>query len=145
MEEFDAGLSQCIQAEYYRFEPYLRQAIQFLVLTHDPLSLKSDSEMLAGEDKSMKEFWISFYNTTKVTLLVFVNFRLRKIRTEMIGSLVTIRGTATRTSEVRPELLYGTFLYSYLLPISEITLISIQSEIFSIITHWIMTSSWLFL
>ena len=27
----------------------------------------------------------------------------------MIGQLVNIRGTVTRTSEVRPELLFGTF------------------------------------
>lgn len=35
--------------------------------------------------------------------------RLRRIRTENIGQLLSIRGTVTRTSEVRPELLFGTF------------------------------------
>ena len=36
-------------------------------------------------------------------------FRLREMRTDSIGKLVSITGTVTRTSEVRPELLFGTF------------------------------------
>ena len=35
---------------------------------------------------------------------------MRELKTGTIGSLVTICGTVTRTSEVRPELLYGRFL-----------------------------------
>ncbi|WP_455409866.1 hypothetical protein [Lacticaseibacillus paracasei] len=34
---------------------------------------------------------------------------IRDLRTHKIGRLVSISGTVTRTSEVRPELLYGTF------------------------------------
>lgn len=34
---------------------------------------------------------------------------MRKIRTENVGQLISIKGTVTRTSEVRPELLFGTF------------------------------------
>lgn len=34
---------------------------------------------------------------------------MRKIRTEDIGQMTTIRGIVTRTSQVRPELLFGTF------------------------------------
>jgi len=35
--------------------------------------------------------------------------RVRELKSDLIGQLVTITGTVTRTSEVRPELLYGTF------------------------------------
>jgi len=35
--------------------------------------------------------------------------RLREIKTERLGKLCAFSGTVTRTSEVRPELLYGTF------------------------------------
>lgn len=36
--------------------------------------------------------------------------RLRELRTAVVGKLLTISGTVTRTSEVRPELLDGHFL-----------------------------------
>ena len=35
--------------------------------------------------------------------------RIRQLRTDKIGSLIAVSGTVTRTSEVRPELLYGAF------------------------------------
>jgi DNA replication licensing factor MCM6 len=35
--------------------------------------------------------------------------RIRELKTRQIGNLVTISGTVTRTSEVRPELIYGRF------------------------------------
>lgn len=35
--------------------------------------------------------------------------RLRELTTAEIGKLVSVTGVVTRTSEVRPELLYGTF------------------------------------
>lgn len=37
-------------------------------------------------------------------------YGIRTLRTDMLGKLVTISGTVTRTSEVKPELLVGTFL-----------------------------------
>ena len=35
--------------------------------------------------------------------------RIRDLKTKKIGQLLTIIGTVTRTSEVRPELVSGTF------------------------------------
>lgn len=35
--------------------------------------------------------------------------RIRELKTNKIGRLCSIRGTVTRTSEVRPELVFGTF------------------------------------
>jgi MCM OB domain len=35
--------------------------------------------------------------------------RIRALRTDVVGRLLAITGTVTRTSEVRPELLYGSF------------------------------------
>lgn len=37
------------------------------------------------------------------------NYRLRELTTAEIGKLVSVTGVVTRTSEVRPELLQGTF------------------------------------
>lgn len=37
-------------------------------------------------------------------------FRLRHLRTDQIGKLITVSGTVTRTSDVKPELFLGTFI-----------------------------------
>ena len=50
-----------------------------------------------------KIFAIAFYNMPLVS-------RVRQLRTEQIGKLVSISGTVTRTSEVRPELHLATFI-----------------------------------
>lgn len=76
-----------------------------------------------------KEFYVSFYkmkmvhkcvSSAPVTIL-FTRLahpptppspplaRVRELRSKEVGRLVAISGTVTRTSEVRPELLYGTF------------------------------------
>ncbi|KAJ6233427.1 intein-containing DNA replication licensing factor mcm6 precursor [Anaeramoeba flamelloides] len=93
--EFSSELAEAIQTEFYRFEPFLRSAIQEFMLEIDPKYTKEKSGKL-------KEFWVSFYN------LPFVH-KIRDLKTDKIGQLVSIRGTITRTSDVRPELIAGTF------------------------------------
>ena len=51
----------------------------------------------------MREFHVAFYNLPLTS-------GIRDLRTERIGQLVAISGTVTRTSEVRPELVYGSFV-----------------------------------
>jgi DNA replication licensing factor MCM6 len=41
---------------------------------------------------------------------VLICLRLRNLKTNKIGKLTAVCGTVTRTSEVRPELLFGTFM-----------------------------------
>lgn len=41
--------------------------------------------------------------------LCSMSYRLRELATSEIGRLVSVTGVVTRTSEVRPELLQGTF------------------------------------
>lgn len=53
--------------------------------------------------KGQREFFVAFYNLTRVE-------RIRSMRTEKIGQLISISGTVTRSTEVRPELLYGCFM-----------------------------------
>jgi DNA replication licensing factor MCM6 len=50
-----------------------------------------------------KIFTLAFYNLPLVS-------RVRQLRTSSIGSLLSISGTVTRTSEVRPELSMATFI-----------------------------------
>lgn len=49
------------------------------------------------------EFFVAFYNLSSVE-------KIRMVRTGKIGRLMSISGTVTRTSEVRPELFYGHFI-----------------------------------
>ena len=116
VKERDWELADAIELEYYRFEPYLRHSLQ------DVLSEMNQSYVY-DIDKGQREFFISFYNLAHVD-------RIRAMTTEKIGKLMSISGTVTRTSEVRPELLYGSFMcrkcstmhlfveqqYSYTLP-----------------------------
>lgn len=60
------------------------------------------SRTSGSQEQSERVFQISFYNLPTV-------HRIRDIRSERIGSLLSISGTVTRTSEVRPELFKGSF------------------------------------
>ena len=55
---------------------------------------------------SFRELFVSFYNFPRVD-------RIRAMSTEKIGRLISISGTVTRSSEVRPELLFGFFICKF--------------------------------
>lgn len=93
---FDDVLANAIAENFYRFEPALRAAMQNFVLSHIP------SYARLPNSNQPRDFWVSLYG------LGVVN-RLRELTTEKIGQLLSISGTVTRTSEVRPELFIGTF------------------------------------
>ncbi|RZC67620.1 hypothetical protein C5167_011307 [Papaver somniferum] len=87
-------LQTAISEEYLRFEPYLKNSCKRFVMEQRPTFI--------GDDNPNKDINIAFYN---IPLLK----RLRELSTVEIGKLVSITGVVTRTSEVRPELLQGTF------------------------------------
>ncbi|XP_010441847.1 PREDICTED: DNA replication licensing factor MCM6 [Camelina sativa] len=91
---FNDALQKAIADEYLRFEPYLRNACKRFVIEMNPSFI--------SDDTPNKDINVSFYN------LPFTK-RLRELTTAEIGKLVSVTGVVTRTSEVRPELLYGTF------------------------------------
>jgi DNA replication licensing factor MCM6 len=101
----DDVLADAIQKQYYRFLPYLRRALQNLVAEYEPEYLKVNPTAAATDSANLqsREFSIAFYHLPLVS-------RIRDLRTDKIGTLMSISGTVTRTSEVRPELLYGTFI-----------------------------------
>ncbi|KAL0399667.1 UNVERIFIED_CONTAM: DNA replication licensing factor MCM6 [Sesamum radiatum] len=55
-----------------------------------------------ADDNPNKDINVAFYNLPLIK-------RLRELTTTEIGKLVSVSGVVTRTSEVRPELLQGTF------------------------------------
>ncbi|XP_074268924.1 DNA replication licensing factor MCM6 [Silene latifolia] len=92
--QFNDALQRAISDEYLRFEPYLRNACKRFVNEQKP--------KVVADDNPNKDINVAFYNIPLVK-------RLRELATAEIGRLVSVTGVVTRTSEVRPELLQGTF------------------------------------
>lgn len=92
----DHELAEAIELEYYRFETYLRHALQDVIAI-------DNQHYIFDVDKGQREFFVSFYNLPCVE-------KIRGMSTDKIGRLISISGTVTRSSEVRPELFYGAFM-----------------------------------
>jgi DNA replication licensing factor MCM6 len=76
--------------EYHRYEPFLRRAAgQFMTDL--------------GHQFSKERFiQIGLYNLATIN-------NIRELKTGNLGRLMSIHGTVTRTTEVKPELMNGTF------------------------------------
>lgn len=96
MMRFNADLV-VVGEEFFRFEPYLRKTVEEFVMKHMKQENSQPVEMTG------RNYWLSVHNLPSVR-------KLRDLRSEQIGELSSISGTVTRTSEVRPELLLGTFI-----------------------------------
>jgi DNA replication licensing factor MCM6 len=100
----DDVLAQAIQTKYYRFMPYLKRAVRNLVAQYSPEYLQENPSARSDQTGSQaKDFSVAFYRLPLVS-------GIRDLKTERIGTLMSVSGTVTRTSEVRPELLYGRFI-----------------------------------
>lgn len=120
-------LAQGVAEHYHRFLPFMTRALHRTIAKHEPRyfrehrqpdssSTRADSSVGANatsqatstsnqttNQQTDKRFTLAFYNLPVIS-------RIRQLRTEEIGKLVSISGTVTRTSEVRPELHMGTFI-----------------------------------
>lgn len=113
--EREEVLARAIQDQYYRFLPYLRRALQNLIRKYDPTylytsatfstagSASSGTGSTSGSSLQTREFQVAFYNLP-------ITSGIRDLRMKRIGQLISISGTVTRTSEVRPELVAGSFV-----------------------------------
>lgn len=111
-------IAKVIVESYGRFAPYLRRSLQALVRKYDPTYLYvaaaggsstagqggrgSSSSGSAGSNLATRDFHLAFYNLPVVS-------SIRDLKMGSLGTLVSISGTVTRTSEVRPELVWGAF------------------------------------
>ncbi|KAK4056262.1 MCM DNA helicase complex subunit mcm6 [Microbotryomycetes sp. JL221] len=97
-------LAKAVTDQYYRFLPYMRRALQNLVKKYAPnyLYANSHTSSTTAAGAKLRSFSLAFYNMPLVE-------GIRDMRTDKIGKLACISGTVTRTSEVRPELIFGTF------------------------------------
>ncbi|KAA8499259.1 DNA replication licensing factor mcm6 [Porphyridium purpureum] len=94
--DFDSELAESMETQFYRFEPALRNVVFKFIERHLP-------DEARGADGAERPFWISVFNLP-------VTNRLRELRASRVGQLLSVSGTVTRTSESRPELIYGTFV-----------------------------------
>ncbi|KAI1775722.1 MCM-domain-containing protein [Hypoxylon cercidicola] len=124
----NGGLANAINTQYYRFLPFLTNALHNMIAKYEPqyfrehrqattssnqttsgasaIGSMSQSEAQGSKTANQqtdKLFAIAFYNLPLVS-------RVRSLRAKNIGQLLSISGTATRTSEVRPELSLATFI-----------------------------------
>jgi len=94
-----SDLSDIITSDYYRFEPFLRQSVVNYVRDNKPNYVEMDSDSGHGQEK---DFYLSINNFNQL-------YSLRELTTDKVGQLCTFTATVTRTTEVRPELVSGTF------------------------------------
>lgn len=89
LNSFDRELAEAVQLEYYRFERYLRQAVQDYVGAEH-------RDYVYDMDKGTREFFVSMHNLPRVE-------RIRNMKTETIGRLISFSGTVTRYFEHSPR------------------------------------------
>ncbi|KAL2145659.1 hypothetical protein VTI28DRAFT_6534 [Corynascus sepedonium] len=123
----NGALAAGIMESYYRFLPFLTAALHNMIAKYEPqyfrehrqptassqqhtsgasnMGSASQSELSSktANQQTDKLFSIAFYNLPLVS-------RVRALRARNIGQLLSISGTVTRTSEVRPELALATFV-----------------------------------
>jgi len=119
-------LANAIANDYYRYLPFLTRALHNLIAKYEPRYFKEHRQptsassqtgsSVAGNGESQAETQGSRttnQQTDKLFTLAFYNLplisRIRQLRTASVGKLLSISGTVTRTSEVRPELYLATF------------------------------------
>ena len=119
-------LANAIANDYYRYLPFLTRALHNLIARYEPRYFKEHRQptsassqtnsSVAGNGLSQAESMgekTTNQQTDKLFTLAFYNLplvsRVRQLRTASIGKLLSISGTVTRTSEVRPELYLATF------------------------------------
>ncbi|GAB1316740.1 MCM DNA helicase complex subunit mcm6 [Madurella fahalii] len=128
LESWNNGaLATGIMESYYRFLPFLTAALHNMIAKYEPqyfrehrqptassqqhtsggsnMGSASQSELNSktANQQTDKLFAIAFYNLPLVS-------RVRSMRARNVGQLLSISGTVTRTSEVRPELALATFV-----------------------------------
>ena len=92
---FSTDLANAVQSDFLRFEPFLQKAVEVVVTQEAPAHLTNNNN-----NNTM--YFVSMVNLPQT-------LPLRKLQMDCVGRLTAVRGTVTRTSEVRPELLVGTF------------------------------------
>ncbi|KOS20630.1 DNA replication licensing factor mcm6 [Escovopsis weberi] len=124
----NGSLADGIMRQYYRFLPFLTTALHSMIYKYEPvyfrehrqpnasstLSTSGASQYGSGTQSDASHRKNEHQQTDKLFAIAFYNLplvsRIRSLRAANIGQLLSISGTVTRTSEVRPELSLATFV-----------------------------------
>jgi DNA replication licensing factor MCM6 len=128
LSSFQSGhLAIAIVEEYYRFLPFMNKGLHNMIAKYEPRYFKEHRQPTVSSNQttsgasivasaSQSDFQgekTSNQQTDKLFAIAFYNLplvsRIRHLRSLNIGQLLSISGTVTRTSEVRPELSLATF------------------------------------
>jgi len=96
----DEELADAVESDFTRFEPFLKRAVQIFVAELHPELL--DHQQQHHQQQQQQSYFVAVHSLPTV-------LPVRSLRTSSIGRLASMSGTVTRTSEVRPELLAGSF------------------------------------
>ena len=102
VHSYDHELAEAIEGEYVRFEPYLRRAAKKFVLDCHPELERSSAGGSMKDTRVVPSYFVAMYNCPAI-------LPVRALRTCTIGRFSAFSGTVTRSSDVRPELLVGSF------------------------------------
>ncbi|QPH04611.1 hypothetical protein C2857_001757 [Epichloe festucae Fl1] len=123
----NGSLADGVMRQYYRFLPFLTAALHNMIARYEPqyfrehrqptassaLSTSAASQVGSGSQSDTSQRKNEHQQTDKLFSIAFYNLplvsRVRSLRAANIGQLLSISGTVTRTSEVRPELSLATF------------------------------------
>lgn len=86
----DESFLDTLITEYVRYEPYLRNAIMTFMNEQ------------GHQGQRNRIYQIGLFNLDLID-------KIRSLKTGQLGRLMSIDGTVTRTTEVKPELQIGTF------------------------------------
>ncbi|KAG6064482.1 hypothetical protein E4U32_000183 [Claviceps aff. humidiphila group G2b] len=124
----NGSLADGVMRQYYRFLPFLTAALHNMIAKHEPqyfrehrqptassaISTSAASQLGSGSQSESSQRKNEHQQTDKLFSIAFYNLplvsRVRSLRSANIGQLLSISGTVTRTSEVRPELSLATFV-----------------------------------
>ena len=95
LNNFSSEFAGVILDSYYRFENVLRDSVLNFVKEYEPSYARDHHH-------HDRQFSISFINCDN-------SYTIREIRASGIGKLISFKGTITRTSDVKPELIKGSF------------------------------------
>ena len=93
--QHDPDLAHAMQGQFERCEPYLRKAVQSFILDRHP-------DLHTTHNAHNTPYFVAVHNLPRT-------HSIRQLRMDLIGTLCSVTGTVTRTSDVRPELLVASF------------------------------------
>ena len=99
----NSELAKFIFDDYYKYEPAINEALTQFMFEFEKTQFQQDAN--SHDDNSRETYECSFDNGYDEGLKDSV----RGLKCAHLGKLIKLKGTVTRTSEVRPELKTGYF------------------------------------